>query len=50
MKKMAEQDFLRYNGINSKAGTEKAALGRGGSDGGGNAGYLVSTQNTATVL
>ena len=24
--------FLRYNDINSKAGTEKAALGRGGSD------------------
>ena len=33
MKKQAEPRFLRYNDINSKAGTEKAALGRGGSDG-----------------
>ena len=33
MKKLDEQKFLRCNGINSKAGTEKAALGRGGSDG-----------------
>ena len=33
MKEMAEQKFLRYNGINSKAGAEKATLGRGGSDG-----------------
>ena len=39
-----------FNVIYSKAGTEKAALGRGGSDGGNNAGYLVSNQNTATVL
>ena len=33
MKKQAEPRFLRCNDINSKAGTEKAALGRGGSDG-----------------